>query len=99
MPNRRTFLAGACAAVVATHSRAAEPVAPLRAVVIGHTGRGDYGHGVDAALAERPDVEVVAVADADEAGRAKALAQLKVKRGYADYREMIAKERPQLVAI
>ena len=41
-----------------------------RAAVVGHTGRGNYGHGMDLAFAGLPGVEVVAVADPDAAGRA-----------------------------
>lgn len=45
-----------------------------RAVVIGHTGRGNYGHGLDVALLGLDRVEIVAVADPDEVGRSKARA-------------------------
>ncbi len=96
--NRRSFLrAAALAACAAPRLRAAEP--PLRAVVIGHTGRGDYGHAHDAALQGLPGVELVAVADADPAGLAKAGERLKLTARYADYREMLAKERPQLTVV
>jgi predicted dehydrogenase len=70
-----------------------------KACVIGHTGRGDYGHSLEMALLGQPGIEVVAVADPDAAGRAKAAARLKVENAYADYREMLEKHRPQLVAI
>ena len=43
-----------------------------RAAVIGHTGKGNYGHQLDEACVGLPGVEVVAIADPDEAGRAKA---------------------------
>lgn len=71
----------------------------FKACVIGHTGRGDYGHSLEMALLDQPGIEVVAVADPDAAGRSKAAARLKVEKSYADYREMLAKERPNLVAI
>lgn len=71
----------------------------LRAAIIGHTGRGDYGHGLDLIFNDLPHVEVVAVADPDETGRAAAAKKSKAARQYADYREMLAKEKPQLVAI
>ncbi len=71
----------------------------LRAAIIGHTGRGDYGHGLDLIFNDVPNLEVVAVADPDTAGRAAAAKKSKATRQYADYREMLAKERPQLVAI
>ena len=80
---------------------AAAPVAaPVRkAVVIGHTGRGNYGHGLELIFDGLPSIEVVALADPDAPGRAKAQARTRALRVYADYREMLAKERPQLVSV
>lgn len=72
---------------------------PYRAAVIGRTGRGDYGHGLDVALLEQPRLTVVAVADEDPAGRAAAAKRLGVERAYADYREMLDRERPQFVSV
>jgi predicted dehydrogenase len=46
-----------------------------------------------------PQVEVVAVADPDEAGRAAGLKRTGAARAYADYREMLAREKPELVSI
>ena len=66
---RRAFL-GAAAALTSARSRAAE--APLRVAVIGHTGRGNYGHGLDTMWREVPGTQVVAVADADAKGLADA---------------------------
>lgn len=71
----------------------------LKAAIIGHTGRGNYGHGLDLLFAGQPAIEVVAVADPDSAGRAKALQRTGARRGYADYREMLDRERPQLVSV
>ena len=70
-----------------------------RAVVIGHTGRGNYGHGVGTAFAGLPGVAVVAVADPDETGRRKVMEQNGTPRGYADYHEMLSREKPDLVAV
>ncbi len=70
-----------------------------RAVVIGHTGRGGYGHNWDMAWNGINAVEMVAVADPVEAGRAKAMARSGAARGYADHREMLAKEKPDIVTI
>lgn len=72
---------------------------PYRTAVIGHTGHGDYGHGLDVAVLNQPKLAVVAVADADPAGRAKAAKRLGVDRAYADYREMLDREKPQFVAV
>jgi predicted dehydrogenase len=70
-----------------------------RVAVIGRTGKGDYGHGLDVAWAKLDHVEVVAVADENEKGRAAAATRLKAKTAYADYRQMLAKEQPHLVAV
>ena len=70
-----------------------------RVGVIGHTGRGNYGHGLDLAFVGLPRVSMVAVADEDEEGRGKAVVRTGAERGYADYREMLEKERPDVVAI
>jgi predicted dehydrogenase len=70
-----------------------------RAGVIGHTGRGNYGHGLDLAFVGLPGVQLVAVADPDDEGRRRAMARTGAERGYADYREMLAEERLDLVAV
>ena len=93
---RRLFLQaalGGCAVV------SAQPRRRYRAALIGHTGAGNYGHEWDTAWNGLDFVEVVAVADVDEAGRRKAVERSHAQRGYADYREMLHKEKPDLVAI
>jgi predicted dehydrogenase len=70
-----------------------------RAGVIGHTGRGDYGHGIDVAFLGLPDVEIIAVADPDPAGRQAAFDRTVADIGYADFREMLQRERLDLVAV
>src|SRR5262245_45699803 len=72
---------------------------PYRPAVIGRTGRGDYGHGLDVAVLGHPRLRVVAVADEDPAGRAAAARRLGVENAYGDYRAMLAKERPQFVVV
>ncbi len=105
--NRRELLAASAASFAVALSadsllRADEPAAAgqkLRACVIGHTGRGDYGHGLDVVFTGHPQCELVALADPNEAGRAKAVERTKAPKGYADYREMLTKEKPQIVAV
>src|SRR5206468_4000590 len=80
-------------------SLAAEPGAKWKGAVIGHTGQGDYGHGLEGIFSNRPNVEVVALTDPDSEGRAKTAAHIGAPRSYADYREMLEKERPNLVSI
>ncbi len=72
---------------------------PYRAAVIGRTGRGDYGHGLDLALLDQPKLQVVAVADDNPEGRARGAKRLHVDKTYGDYREMLQRERPQLVVV
>src|SRR3954471_15715184 len=94
--NRRRFLIASGSLLAASLLRGADvPAASdrFRCAVIGHTGRGDYGHGMDVIFNDRDDCEVVAVADPDEQGRAKAAARCHAARSYADFREMLAKER------
>jgi predicted dehydrogenase len=71
----------------------------LRACVIGSTGRGNYGHGIDMVWREVPGVEIVGVADDDKSGLAAAVKRLGVERGFADYREMLDKLKPDIVGI
>lgn len=70
-----------------------------RAAVIGNTGRGDYGHGLDVLFNGMPRVEVVAVADPDAAGRAAAAVRTHAAAQFADYREMLRATKPELVSV
>lgn len=67
--------------------------------IIGHTGRGDYGHSVDLAFLKVPNVEIVAVSDPNEAGRAAAQKRVSAPTAFANYRDMLAKEKPDIVGI
>jgi predicted dehydrogenase len=96
----RSGVGVAAAGLFSTHrSFAASAGAVRKAAIIGHTGAGDYGHGIERIFAKLPDIAVVAVADPHDAGRAKAKAACGAARDYADYREMLDKEKPDLVGI
>ena len=60
--DRRQFacLAAGVSASAAFSNQANDP---LSVAVIGHTGRGDYGHGLDTVWQRLPETRVVAVAD------------------------------------
>ena len=70
-----------------------------RVAVIGRTGRGNYGHGLDVVWNDIDQARVVAVADEDSKGRAEAAKRLNAPKTYADYRQMLEKERPQIVSV
>ncbi len=96
--NRRTLLAGGSAAV-ASSLIAKNPPRKLRVGVIGHTGRGNYGHGLDTVWLQVPETEIVAVADAHDGGLANAKKKLKAAKGFADYRAMLREAKPDIVAV
>ena len=98
--SRREFVTALPVAILAAPGvvKAAEPTF-LRAAVIGHTGRGDYGHGLEGIFQNRPGIELVALADPDDAGRKTIAAKIRAPRTYADYRMMLAKEKPRLVSV
>jgi len=103
---RRRFLAGTAAAALAATQIRRHPAAAAesgakkyRVGVIGHTGRGNYGHGLDKVWLEIPQAEIAAVADASPAGLAAAVKRLGEPKGFADYREMLEQVKPDLVSI
>lgn len=67
-----------------------------RVAIVGHSGRGNYGHYLDMAFVDVEGAEVVALADPEDEGRAKALEKTGAPEGYADYREMIDKVQPDI---
>lgn len=74
-------------------------MAKYRVAVIGRTGKGAYGHSLDTVWLKCDRAEIVAVADENETGRAAAAKRLGAKNAYADYREMLKKEKPQIVSV
>ena len=70
-----------------------------RAGVIGSTGRGNYGHGLDTVYLGMEDVDIIAVADDNSEGLRKAGGRLGVTNLYTDYREMLRNEWFDIVSI
>jgi predicted dehydrogenase len=99
--SRREFMRSVSLGVVFAGSAASAAVQTTgwKAAVIGHTGAGDYGHGLDLIFDNLPGVSVVAVADANADGREKTKARIGAGKAYADYREMLAVEKPGLVSV
>jgi predicted dehydrogenase len=103
--SRRKFLRDGSVAVAS--GVLASQLGPVRAAsgerirvgIIGRTGKGDYGHGVDVAFTKVPNVDIVALADEHPEGRATAQKRTNPKKVYADFREMLAKEKLDVVGI
>ena len=73
--------------------------AKYTACVIGDTKNGGYGHDLHKSFDLNPDVRLVGLADPDEEGRAKRAAECGVEKTYADYRDMLEKESPDMVIV
>lgn len=99
--NRRVFLAGAAAATAGLSLRAQAQDSPktYRACIIGDSKQGGYGHDMHLAFDLNERIQVVGLADPDEEGRAKYGEECKAPNLYADYREMLEKEKPDIVAV
>ena len=70
-----------------------------RAAAIGHTGAGNFGHGLHTPYKDIENVEFIAVSDPNEEGREKAAAEAGASRSYADYRDMLEKEDLDIVSV
>lgn len=102
---RRHFLQDSSLAIASTAilpaavQASSSPSDKVRVGIIGRTGKGDYGHAIDVAISKMPNVEIVALADENEAGREAARLRTNPKSTYADYRDMLTKEKLDVVAI
>ncbi|MCP5519730.1 MAG: Gfo/Idh/MocA family oxidoreductase [Verrucomicrobiales bacterium] len=103
--SRRSFLQLSAAAALTlpwlppANSQPVGPRRRYRAAIIGDTGHGDYGHGYDQVFNGLEEVQVVAVADPVTEGARKAAQRSGAARTYNDYREMLGREKPELVCI
>jgi len=96
--DRREFMA-VSSAMAAGATVGAGSGKKYKACIIGDTKLGGYGHWIHHAFALREDVATVALADPDEDGRARRAKEVGAERTYADYREMLEIEQPDLVAV
>lgn len=72
-----------------------------RVAIIGNTGRGNYGHGLDTVWLKQPGVEIVGVADPQAHGLEKTLKKLGCSKllGFSDYVSMLSKVNADIVSI
>lgn len=97
--DRRQFVFSAALALPWSSGIATAATPQWRVGVIGDTGRGKFGHGLDGVWLRIPETTIAAVADADAAGLDSAKQRLGVERGFRDYREMLIATCPDLVAV
>lgn len=104
---RRQFLLASSLGIASLSSVTAaekEPSGQMKVAVIGHTGRGNYGHGIDSVWLSIPETRIVAVADPDEKGRTNAARKLGSDQNgpvkpFADYHAMLKEVQPDIVAV
>lgn len=99
---RRQFHATSCIAMgtaLLGSTSAARSQKRWRVGIIGHTGRGNYGHGLHTMWLALPEAEIVGLADPDDAGREQARVQVGLNSAYADYRRMLTEVRPEIVVV
>ena len=99
MGDRRSFLLQSIALSSAPFLLRAKLKKAYRVGVIGHTGRGNFGHGLDSVWKLHPQTTISGIADANPNGLKRARAKLKEGKTYSDYREMLEKQRPDIVAV
>ena len=71
----------------------------FRVGIIGSTGKGDYGHGLDVVWKKIPRVAVMAVADDNPSALEAAVKRTEARKGYVDYVQMLAVEKLEIVAV
>jgi predicted dehydrogenase len=74
-----------------------QPGKKYKAAIIGKNG--DYGHDLDKVFNNLDNVTVVAIADNDPVGLEKTAKSTGAQRQYLDYKEMLEKEKPDIVSI
>jgi predicted dehydrogenase len=76
-----------------------EKAGAYSAAIIGHTGRGNYGHRLDRAWLDAPAARVVAVADPDPEGLAESVKRFEGAKGFTDYRRMLDEVKADFVSV
>jgi len=82
-----------------THEEGNHEMKKYRVAIIGRSGKGNYGHGLDKVWKEIPQAEIVGIADENPAGLKKTAESLGVKSRYSDYHKMLQAERPDIVSV
>jgi predicted dehydrogenase len=72
---------------------------PFRVAIVGHTGRGNFGHDLHKMWLNIPGAQIVGVADPDENGRNAASQALNHVQAHKSYRQLFSKQLPDIVAV
>ena len=70
-----------------------------RVGAIGHTGAGNFGHGLHTAYQGLDNIDFVSIADPDTDGRNKAVSETGAQASYADYQHMLSRESLDIVSV
>ena len=70
-----------------------------RVGAIGHTGAGNFGHGLHTAYQGLDNIDFVSIADPDTDGRNKAVSETGAQSSYADYQHMLSQESLDIVSV
>ena len=70
-----------------------------RIAVIGSTGQGNYGHGLDTAFIGVEQANLIAIADDNADGLKRTGRRLQINQLYADWRKMLETEKPSIVCL
>lgn len=71
----------------------------LRAVVMGHTGAGKFGHHLDEIFQELAGVSLVAISDGNAEALADSHRRSGAGRAFVDFREMLAEIQPEIAVV
>ncbi len=71
----------------------------LKAAVLGHTGAGNFGHGLDVVFNRLDGVRLIAISDEDDVGLEKAHTRTGAINGYESYQKLFENEQPDIVAV
>lgn len=76
-----------------------EDLTGLRGVVAGHSGAGNFGHGLETVFQRLNGVRFVALSDANDSTLEEARTHAGAPAGYPDLETMIEAEKPELVCV
>ena len=70
-----------------------------RIAIVGHTGRGNYGHGLEMAFVGVEGARIVALCDPNEEGRAAMAEKTGAMAQHSELVEMLEAEKPDIVVV